>query len=82
VEDLNKSTVNLSQDIRSLGRDLNPVPPEYETVALFTRSGVPLYFTEWLIYKLLIFLSNIKICFLWSIESFVFFVYKFSNLLG
>jgi hypothetical protein len=29
-----KTTTNLSQDSRSLGRDLNPGPPEYEAGAL------------------------------------------------
>jgi hypothetical protein len=31
-----KNTKNLSQDSRFPGRDLNPVPPEYEAAVLIT----------------------------------------------
>jgi hypothetical protein len=37
LEGLRKTTKNLSQDRRSLGRDLNPGPPEYEAGVLTTR---------------------------------------------
>jgi hypothetical protein len=37
LEGLRKSTKKLSQDSRSLGRDLNLSPPEYEAGVLTTR---------------------------------------------
>jgi hypothetical protein len=37
LEGLRKKTKNLSQFIRSPGRDLNPGPPEYEAEVLTTR---------------------------------------------
>jgi hypothetical protein len=40
-ERLRKTTKNLSQDSRSLGRDLNPGRPEYEAGVLTTRSRRP-----------------------------------------
>jgi hypothetical protein len=45
LEGLKKTTKSLSQDSRSLGRDLKPGPPEYEAQMLNTRprSSVLLY---------------------------------------
>jgi hypothetical protein len=37
LEGLGETTKNLSQDIRSLGRDLNLVPSEYEAEVLSSR---------------------------------------------
>jgi hypothetical protein len=37
LEVVRKSTKNFSHDGRSSGRDLNPVPPEYEAGVLTTR---------------------------------------------
>jgi hypothetical protein len=37
VEELRKTTKNLSQDTRSPGRDLNPGLPAYEAVLVITR---------------------------------------------
>jgi hypothetical protein len=37
LEELRKTTRNLSQDGRCLGRGFNPGPPEYETGVLTTR---------------------------------------------
>jgi hypothetical protein len=36
-EGLKKTTENVSQDMKSPGRDLNPRPAEYETAVLTTR---------------------------------------------
>jgi hypothetical protein len=36
LEGTTKITINLSEDNRSSGRDLNPGPPEYEAVLLAT----------------------------------------------
>jgi hypothetical protein len=37
LEELRKAARNLSQSIRSLGRDLNSGPPEYEAGVLTTQ---------------------------------------------
>jgi hypothetical protein len=37
LERLRKTTINLSQDSLSLGRELNPEPPEYEAGVLAIR---------------------------------------------
>jgi hypothetical protein len=37
LEELRKTTKNLSQDNQSLGRDLNARPPEYDAGVLTTR---------------------------------------------
>jgi hypothetical protein len=37
-----KTTENLTEDIRSTGQDLNPVPPEYEAGVLITKPRRPI----------------------------------------
>jgi hypothetical protein len=46
LEQLRKTTKNLSQDRRSAGRDLNPGAPEYEARLLATRPRRSVFRTE------------------------------------
>jgi hypothetical protein len=45
LEDLGEDTKNLIQASRSLGRDMNPEPPEYEAGVLTTTFGDGLLFS-------------------------------------
>jgi hypothetical protein len=50
LEGLRGTTKNLSQDSKSLDRDLNPGPPEYQVGVLTTRprGSVTMYQLLWL----------------------------------